>query len=270
MQSIESFMTQKTVMALWVTANETLASGYSLLKLSGGERPLPEILPGQFVQVKAGGDGGPLLRRPVSVNLYDRGRNELWLLVHSIGRGTALICAAKPGEALDVLLPLGNGFSIGADIAAGKRQLLVGGGVGVAPLLFYGRMLRECGGDPSFLLGGKTAADLLQLGEFSKYGRVFLTTEDGTAGERGFVTRHSVLKSERFDRIAACGPRPMLIAVAKYASGTGVECEVSLENLMACGLGACLCCAERDREGHNVRVCTEGPVFNVKRLAWLD
>ena len=153
---------------------------------------------------------------------------------------------------------------------AGKRLLLVGGGVGTAPLLYYGMRLRELGGEPTFLLGGKSAKDLLQLDEFEKYGRVFVTTEDGSAGERGFVTQHSVLERETFNRVATCGPKPMMMAVARYAEKAGTECEASLENLMACGLGACLCCVERNNEGHNVCVCKEGPVFNVKQLTWLS
>lgn len=105
------------------------------------------------------------------------------------------------------------------------------------------------------------------LDEFEKYGRVCLTTEDGTAGERGFVTNHSVLDKIRFDRIASCGPKPMMVAVAKYAKANGIECEVSLENKMACGVGACLCCVEKTTEG-NVCVCKEGPVVNINKLLW--
>jgi dihydroorotate dehydrogenase electron transfer subunit len=97
---------------------------------------------------------------------------------------------------------------------------------------------------------------------------VFLTTEDGSAGERGFVTQHSLLGRETFDSIATCGPKPMMMAVARYARQADTPCEVSLENMMACGLGACLCCVEPDAEGHNVCVCKEGPVFNINRLSW--
>ena len=105
------------------------------------------------------------------------------------------------------------------------------------------------------------------IDEFEKYGRVCLTTEDGTAGERGFVTNHSVLDEIRFDRIATCGPKPMMVAVAKYAKARGIECEVSLENKMACGVGACLCCVEKTADG-NVCVCKEGPVININKLLW--
>ena len=260
----------KYVTDLRVTANEKPAPGYSLLKLTDDTRQLPDMRPGQFVQVKACGEGSPLLRRPVSINFVDRTKNELWLLVHNVGRGTALICSAAAGSSVNVLLPLGNGFTLDEGGGPGRRLLLVGGGVGTAPLLYYGMRLRELGCEPTFLLGGKSAKDILQLDEFRKYGRVFLTTEDGSAGERGFVTQHSLLAEETFDRIATCGPKPMMVAVARYAAKAGTECEASLENLMACGLGACLCCVERNSSGHNVCVCKEGPVFNIKQLTWLN
>ena len=145
--------------------------------------------------------------------------------------------------------------------------VVVGGGVGVAPLLFQGAALRAQGCEPVFLLGARTQKDLLLVDEFRRYGEVFVTTEDGSEGERGFVTQHSLLGRERFDMIQTCGPTPMMKAVARYAYSQGVECEVSLENMMACGLGACLCCVEKTTEG-NLCVCKEGPVFNIKKLLW--
>jgi dihydroorotate dehydrogenase electron transfer subunit len=145
--------------------------------------------------------------------------------------------------------------------------LLVGGGVGVAPLLYQGAVLKEAGLEPVFLLGARTAKDLLMLDEFRKYGEVFVTTEDGSEGERGFVTQHTVLQKRTFVLIQTCGPTPMMKAVAHFAWQQGVECEASLENMMACGLGACLCCVEKTTEG-NLCVCKDGPVFNIKKLLW--
>ncbi len=104
---------------------------------------------------------------------------------------------------------------------------------------------------------------------FRRIGRVETTTEDGSMGAKGFVTQHPMLDEERFDAIATCGPKPMMVAVARYAEATGIPCEASLENRMACGLGACLCCVEDTTEG-NLCVCKEGPVFNIKRLKWLN
>ena len=156
-----------------------------------------------------------------------------------------------------------------------RRVLLAGGGVGVAPLLYLGKVLKEQGVESTFLLGARSAKDLLMLSEFEKYGRVLVTTEDGSMGEKGFVTNHSVLQQETFDLIQVCGPTPMMKAVARYAHEKGIACEVSLENLMACGLGACLCCVEKVKTSPdyqspttNVCVCKEGPVFNINRLLW--
>ena len=126
--------------------------------------------------------------------------------------------------------------------------------------------LHRC--SPCFLLGARSAKDLLQLSEFEKYGKVYVTTEDGSRGERGYVTSHTILSEESFDMIYTCGPKPMMVAVAKYAKEHGIECEVSLENHMACGLGACLCCVEDIKDEGNVCVCKEGPVFNIKKLLW--
>ena len=130
-----------------------------------------------------------------------------------------------------------------------------------------GAEMKRQGIEPTYLLGARKAADLLEMELFKKYGRVCVTTEDGSAGERGFVTNHSILGLEQFDRIATCGPLPKMQAVARFAVKAGVDCEASLENMMACGLGACLCCVEKTTEG-NVCVCQHGPVFNIKKLLW--
>ena len=130
-----------------------------------------------------------------------------------------------------------------------------------APLLMLGRWWREQGVEPTYLLGGRSKDLLLRLDAFREVGRVEVTTEDGSLGERCFVTDHSLLRHEEFSLIQTCGPTPMMKSVARYARQRGVRCEVSLENHMACGVGACLCCVTADREGHNRCVCTEGPVF---------
>ena len=257
---------KKYVIDMTVSGVCRINEKYVLLKLTHSEK-LPSMQPGQFVEVRVDGSPTTYLRRPVSINLVDRERNELWLLVAAIGDGTRRIAMLKKGDALNCVLPLGRGFTMPA--SADDRVLLVGGGVGVAPLLYMGMVMRGRGMEPTFLLGARSAADLLLIDEFRKYGRVFVTTEDGSYGERGFVTDHSILRSERFTMIGTCGPKPMMIAVARYAAAEGIECEASLENRMACGVGACLCCVE-DTTGGNVCVCTEGPVFNTKQLKWLD
>ena len=239
---------------------------YVLLKLTD-VRPLPEMRPGQFVEVRVDGSPSTFLRRPISINFVDSELNELWLLVATVGEGTRRLASLKEGDQLNCLLPLGNGFSLQGGETALHNVLLVGGGVGVAPLLYLGKVLRDSGVEPTFLLGARTGNDLLMLDEFQKYGRVFVTTEDGSQGEQGFVTNHTLLYKEHFTLIQTCGPTPMMKAVARYSREQNIDCEASLENLMACGLGACLCCVEKTTGG-NVCVCKEGPVFNIKRLLW--
>lgn len=253
---------KKQIADLRVVSVDVLHERYVLLRLTDSD-PLPAMRPGQFVEVRVDASPSTFLRRPISIHFVDRSRNELHLLVAVVGDGTRRLAALHAGDTLNVVMPLGNGFS---SVASG-RVLLVGGGVGVAPLLYQGSVLREAGVNVTFLLGARTGRDLLLLDAFRRYGRVFVTTEDGSEGERGFVTQHSVLQTDRFDLIQTCGPTPMMRAVAHYARQADIPCEVSLENMMACGLGACLCCVEKTVDG-NLCVCKDGPVFNINRLLW--
>ena len=200
---------KKYCIDLKVNSVERLSEKHVLLRLSSPDG-LPEMLPGQFVEVRVDDSPSTFLRRPISINNVDEEAGELWLLVATIGDGTR-------------------------------------------------RLGRLCAGD--------TLNCLLELEMFRAAGRVLVTTEDGSLGEQGFVTNHSALQSEHFDFISTCGPKPMMVSVARYAKSRGIECEVSLENLMACGLGACLCCVENTVEG-NVCVCKEGPVLNIRKLKW--
>lgn len=255
---------KKYILDLTVTENVKLHSNYVLIKLTQKEQ-LPEMLPGQFAEIRIDGSNSTFLRRPISINYVDRKTNEVWFLVQLVGDGTRKLATVEKGDIVNVVLPLGNGFSMPGNTE--KKVLLCGGGVGTAPMLYLGETLMKMGCKPVFLLGARSANDLLQLAEFSVIGDVYTTTEDGSAGEKGYVTMHSVLKSIKFDMIYTCGPKPMMMAVAKYAKENGIDCEVSLENTMACGVGACLCCVENTEEGH-VCVCKEGPVFNYKKLLW--
>lgn len=249
---------------LIVKDNLVLNDQYFILKLSA-DKPLPEMFPGQFVEVRVDNAPAAFLRRPLSINFVDYKLNELWLLVQIVGEGTRKLAELKVGSSLNLIFPLGNTFSIPERKDA--RLLLIGGGVGTAPMLFLGSYLKELGYECHFLLGGRTKSNLLQLDEFSRYGKVYTTTEDGSHGEKGFVTQHPVLYNTDFDVIYTCGPTPMMKAVAAYAKQKNVFCEVSLENTMACGFGACLCCVADTTEGH-LCVCTEGPVFNITKLKW--
>lgn len=255
---------KKFILDLTVNSVEALSDKHVLIKLTD-DNPLPEMLPGQFVEVRVDNSPSTFLRRPISINNVDYDRNELWLLVAAVGDGTRQLQKLQKGDRLNCMLPLGNSFTMPTDSA--QKVLLVGGGVGVAPLLYFGKRIKEMGGEPTFLLGARSAKDVLERELFEHVGRVFITTEDGSEGEKGFVTNHSVLAQEHFDRISTCGPKPMMMAVARYAFKNDIECEVSLENKMACGVGACLCCVEKTVEG-NKCVCKEGPVMNIKKLTW--
>ncbi len=255
---------KKFILDLTVNSVEALSDKHVLIKLTD-DKPLPEMLPGQFVEVRVDNSPSTFLRRPISINNVDYDRNELWLLVAAVGDGTRQLQKLQKGDRLNCMLPLGNSFTMPTDST--QKVLLVGGGVGVAPLLYFGKRIKAMGGEPTFLLGARSAKDVLERELFEQEGRVLITTEDGSDGEKGFVTNHSVLAQEHFDRISTCGPKPMMMAVARYAFKNDIECEVSLENKMACGVGACLCCVEKTVEG-NKCVCKEGPVMNIKKLTW--
>lgn len=256
---------KKYVRDLYVTENVRLHKNYVLIKLTDSI-PLPDMVPGQFAEIRVNNSPATFLRRPISINFVDRQKNEIWFLIQIVGDGTRHLANTKKGDVINVIFPLGRGFSILPDIS--KKTLLIGGGVGTAPMLYLGEQLYLRGFEPTFLLGARSANDLLQLDEFEKYGKVYVTTEDGSCGEKGYVIHHTILSEESFDVIYTCGPKPMMVSVAKYAKEHNIECEVSLENHMACGLGACLCCVENLKEEGNVCVCKEGPVFNIKRLLW--
>ena len=256
---------KKHIIDLQVVSVEALGERFVLLKCTDPNAPLPPMMPGQFAQLRVDGSKETFLRRPISINFVDTKLNQIWFLVQLVGAGSRALGRLREGDTLNALLPLGNGFSM--PVSAEKKHLLVGGGVGTAPLLYLGAQMNLMGMRPTFLLGARTKDMLLQLKDFERVGDVYVTTEDGSAGEKGFVTQHSILFKQHFDRISVCGPSPMMKAVARFARANSVPCEVSLENMMACGLGACLCCVEKTVKG-NVCVCTEGPVFDINELTW--
>jgi len=246
-----------------VISNTWLTSEYFVLELAL-DHSLDGIKPGQFVQVRVDNSPGTFLRRPISIYDVDLDRNLMRLLIKVAGEGTSSLSRLKKDDILNIITPLGNSFSIpGKD----SRALLVGGGVGVAPLYLMGKILFERGIPFSFLLGYRTASQLIEPDKFRSLGELFITTDDGTAGHKGMVISHPVLTSGSHNRIYCCGPDPMMKAVAAIAASRKIECEVSLENMMACGIGICLCCIEETVRG-NLNTCTEGPVFNIKELKW--
>lgn len=256
---------KKYQLDLQVKSVQMLSDAAFLLTLTYGD-PLPDMAAGQFAELLVEGSNKVMLRRPISIHKVDIQQNTVEFMIQIVGEGTRTLSQLKPGDKVNTLLPLGNGFSY--KDKAFKAPLLVGGGVGIAPLLHLGQELNAMGIKPTFLFGGRSSKHILRPEEYELQGRLFVTTEDASMGEKGFVTDHTLLDKEQFDIIFACGPTPMLKSVARFAETKGIECQVSLEHKMACGIGACLCCVEDTNDG-NVCVCKEGPVFDIKRLKWL-
>ena len=248
-----------------IEENHRLNNDIFILELSGNSY-FPSLKPGQFAQVKVEGSPETFLRRPISIHDVDYERNTIKLLIQIAGKGTERLSNLKKGETINIIYPLGNSFSLPAE---NSQILLIGGGCGVAPLLHLAQVLSQDLNDVSILLGARSVVDLVELDQYALFGKLFTTTEDGSHGERGFVTDHTLFFDEldQFARIYCCGPEPMMKAVAAKAKAKTVNCEVSLENTMACGFGVCLCCVTETIQGHKC-VCTDGPVFNTKQLKW--
>ncbi|HTY45238.1 MAG TPA: dihydroorotate dehydrogenase electron transfer subunit [Patescibacteria group bacterium] len=224
--------------------------------------------PGQFVMVKVNRDGQePLLRRPLGI--HNAGVGRLSLLYEVIGKGTQILSQRRPGELLDIIGPLGNGFDTGPRMR-GARPVLVAGGMGVAPLVFLARKLKAH--TPLVLIGAKTGKGILCAEEFNACGcRVRLSSDDGTRGFKGKVTGlfKSMLRQGKTGMtvVYACGPRPMLRELSVLCRQQGIPLQVSLEAHMACGIGACLGCAVETHAGYR-RVCKDGPVFPAAEIVW--
>ncbi len=226
---------------------------------------LPEIYPGNFAEIAIANSPKVFLRRPYSIYDVNRSTKKLSFFIKIIGEGSRLLGEAKTGESLSLIYPLGNSFSV----PESGHILVVAGGSGLAPFLLYGKELKKSKADITFLFGARTADEIVLTEQFKSFGNVLITTEDGSLGEKGMVTQHSLFSSKKlsYDFIATCGPDAMMQAVGRIAMERNIRCEASLENSMACGFGACLCCVVATNNG-NKCVCTEGPVFNVKDLKW--
>ncbi len=240
-----------------------LNSSSYVIVLQGSEAS-PDIRPGNFAEILVD-TPEVFLRRPFSYLDHDEREKTVSFFIKAIGKGSRKLGTLGHGEVVNVIHPLGNAFSI----PEGKKVLITGGGSGIAPFIMLGRELKNRNNHIHILTGGRTAEDILFTEEFSEYGEVFCTTEDGSLGEKGLITQHSLFNGGVFDydMIYTCGPEGMMKAVARIAHQRQVACEASLENLMACGFGVCLCCIQETSLG-NLCVCTEGPVFNTKELKW--
>jgi len=248
-----------------IRLNESLGAGLHRLTISA-----PGIAgsahPGQFVMVRCGRGWDPLLNRPFSVHQVNG--QEVVLLYRVVGRGTSLLASRRAGESLEVLGPFGRGFD-----CSSVSSCLVGGGIGIAPLAFLARRLLRrlpAGGRLEVLLGGRNREELEVLAEpFTAMGcALALATDDGSLGHHGLVTDLLQAHLDGCALVQACGPYPMLRAVAAQCREAGVGCEVALESVMACGLGACLGCAVYGADGGFLHVCRQGPVLPADAVRW--
>jgi dihydroorotate dehydrogenase electron transfer subunit len=227
--------------------------------------------PGQFVMVRASSGNHPLLRRPFSI--FDRGADTVDIFFQKTGLGTDLLSRKTRGDTLDILGPLGRGFSLEGQWPGGTA-LLVGGGRGIAPLFFLAGELDRKGASVIVLYGAKTESDLPLIGKLRDSGFSFLcSTENGSLGHHGQITEllEMVIEKEKPNRIYACGPEAMLEKTTQLAKNKNVAAELSLESIMGCGFGACWGCVKRIREGRDitwVKICEKGPVFPSQDVVW--
>jgi dihydroorotate dehydrogenase electron transfer subunit len=264
-----------------VLSNIEVSPSYFRMRMTAPPAVL-DATPGQFVMVRVSRAIDPLLRRPFGI--YDMGtfmtpyadsgrQTFLEILYKVVGRGTGMMADLHTGDHLDIIAPLGKGFDLGREE---EEKVLVGGGVGLAPLYLLARELVKSGKVRLFA-GGRSKDDVLCITEFERLGvETYVATDDGTLGDRGLVTqvmmKHLAVGSGA-KRLYACGPMPMLRAVAGIAEEMQVPCQVSLEAFMACGMGACLGCvvkgANHSAETPDYRcVCKDGPVFESTDLSW--
>lgn len=256
---------KKTVTNFLLIENKQLNKDNFQLLLQS-PHPFTDIFPGQFINVEIKDASDIFLRRPFSILDADYDQQTIKLLVKILGRGSKKLTEEITGKTINAIFPLGKSFTLPDKL---DRVLLIGGGSGVAPMLFLAKL---CGLDPSnvnVLIGARSASDHIDVTEYLDYGNYYFTTEDGSLGEKGYVTNHSIFTTQlnQFDKIYCCGPDLMMKAIGRKAVEKNIFCEVSLENMMACGFGVCLCCVEDTKTGHKC-VCTDGPVFNVNDLKW--
>ena len=227
-------------------------------------------LPGQFVQIKCSDSLEPLLRRPFSIH---RVNGNIEILYETVGRGTEILSNKKEGDKIDVLGPLGNGFRLPRTTKIEPRAIIIAGGVGVAPLVYLAEELAKKYIKTIVLIGAKTKDLILCEKDFKKaVPEVYVSTDDGTYGSQGFVSKlfHKILKTveSRFDTVVyVCGPRGMLKCIAEICQERNFECQVSLEEKMACGTGVCLGCVVKTKSGNKL-ACKDGPVFDSSELLW--
>ena len=253
-----------------VVSNAELASGIFLIKFKASYLA-KNACPGSFVMVQPDNATDPLLRRPFTINGVSGDMVEVLFQVK--GRGTDIMSKWEPGRVVDILGPLGNGFSISVDL---KNAYLVGGGMGIAPLLFLARHLMGRDVDVKIFFGARSVSESITLEDLNlDRCDLYYSTEDGSKGCKGLVTEqlNNILKSDSANgfinsSIFCCGPLKMSEIISKYASSLNILCQVSLEEKMACGVGACLGCVTCTNGDIYKRVCVDGPVFKSTDIIW--
>lgn len=243
-----------------VTENRQLTPTTWLMKMAGDATGIRA--PGQFINIKL---DGFFLRRPISI--CDARRDSITIIYKVLGRGTGEMTCLRPGARLDVLTGLGNGYDLND---AGERPLLIGGGAGIPPLYLTARCLTKA--DTTVILGFNSGDEVYYVDEFEKLGvRVMTATADGSSGVMGFVTdafRELTVRGETFTHFYCCGPEPMLRAVyEKVYEKAGISGQMSFEERMGCGFGACMGCSTKTANG-NKRICREGPVLRTEEIIW--
>lgn len=213
-----------------------------------------ETKPGQFLHIKVNKGLDPLLRRPISISRVYRDTGNVSLIYQVLGRGTKEMTEFRQGDDIDVMGPLGNGFTL----FPGKKCAVIGGGMGVAPLIELASCIEDC----DVYLGFR--CNTFKLDEYKAVCReLHIATEDGSRGSKGYVT-DIIEDISKYDIVYTCGPKPMMKKVKELCERSSVQCFISMEERMGCGIGACLVCACRIKEGnswHYKKVCTDGPVF---------
>ena len=253
----------------WITHIESWAD-YHLISIDSPEIAR-EAQPGQFLMIKVSDGFHPLLRRPLSIHSRNKGIIEIFFRVS--GLGTEILAQKRSNEPLDIIGPLGKGFTIDCNLE-GKTALLVGGGRGIAPLMFLAQELRSQAVSAKILYGGRSLGDLPLRENFKKEEFDFLcSTDDGSFGFKGFVTDLLLKELEKTVPAAlfSCGPDPMMNKVAEIARSRHIPAQFSLESHMACGFGACWGCVRQIRRGGRagwIKVCEEGPVFKAEEIIW--
>lgn len=235
-----------------------VSEGHYLLRIESGA---DQSLPGQFINVRISKQHDPLLRRPFSIFSHEGG--IITAVIKIVGKGTSALADSEPGE-IDILGPLGNGFTIRNNI----RALIVGGGVGNAPLYYLARKLSESNCDITFLYGVRSS-EFIYLADLFRgtVKRFIIATDDGSEGKKGLATdiAASLLRDEHFDMIYVCGPSAMMRPMVSLARNTPIE--ISVENYFGCGIGLCFGCAVETTNGMK-RACVDGPVFNGALINW--